>query len=101
MNWMKVRPSCRCHTVSSFNENGIFHRKLASRECVLQGPKIDFGGGLQAVPCPWQYGPGFSDCGAVGPWVKNSKMFTALGLPERMFQMARLQLMENNCVKLF
>ena len=31
----------------------IFHRKLASSECVLQGPKmlkIDFGGGWWAVP---------------------------------------------------
>ena len=36
----------------------IFHRKLASRECVLPGPrmlKIDFSGGWRAVPCPWLY----------------------------------------------
>ena len=57
----------------------IFLRKLASRECILRGPKmlkIDFGGGLRAVPCPWQYGPGFLDFGAFGPLVKNSKMIT-------------------------
>ena len=57
----------------------IFLRKLASRECVLRGPKmlqIDFGGGWRAVPCPWLYGPGFLDCWAVGPWVNNSKMIT-------------------------
>ena len=38
----------------------IFNRKLASRECVLRGPKmlkIDFGDGWWAVPCPWLYGP--------------------------------------------
>ena len=59
----------------------IFHRKLASRECVLQGPKmlkIDFRGGWWAVPCPWLYGPGFLDCWAVVPRVKNSKMITGL-----------------------
>ena len=58
----------------------IFLRKLASRECVLRGPKmlkIDFVGGLWAVPCPWLYGPGFLDCWVIGPWVKNSKMITA------------------------
>ena len=43
----------------------IFLRKLASRECVLRGPKmlkIDYSGGWGgrgAVPCPWLYGPGF------------------------------------------
>ena len=82
MNRMKVRPSClRSHTVTSFIGNDIlqsyntgmyekeinltdisfiFHRKLASRECVLRGPKmlkIDFGGGWQAVPYPWLHGP--------------------------------------------
>ena len=75
MNGMKVRPSCcRCHTVTSFNENDIYQsyktrmyekeinlidvsfiflRKLASRECILRGPKmlkIDFGEGWWAVP---------------------------------------------------
>ena len=58
----------------------IFHSKLASRECHLRVPKmlkIDFGGGWQAVPCPWLYGPGFLDCWAVDPWVNNSKMITA------------------------
>ena len=43
----------------------IFLRKLASRECVLWGPKmleIDFGVGWRAVPCPWLHGPGFLDC---------------------------------------
>ena len=58
----------------------IFHRKLASRERVLRGPKmlkINFGGGWWAVPCLWLYGPGFSDCWAVGQRVKNSKMITA------------------------
>ena len=57
----------------------IFLRKLASRECVLRGPKmrkIDFGGGWKAVPCPRLYGPGFLDCWAIGPQVKNSEMIT-------------------------
>ena len=57
----------------------IFHRKLASRECVLRGPKmlkIDFGGRWWEVPCPGLYGPGFLDCWAIGPQVKNSKMIT-------------------------
>ena len=39
--------------------------------------KIDFSGGWLAVPCPWLYGPGFLDCLAVGPRLKNSKMITA------------------------
>ena len=58
----------------------IVLRKLASRECVLRGPKVlkvHFGGGWQAVPCPCIYGPGFLDCWAIGPQVKNSKMITA------------------------
>ena len=57
----------------------IFLRKLASRECVLRGPKmlkINFVGVWQAVPCRRLYGPGFLDCWAVGPLVKNSKMIT-------------------------
>ena len=57
----------------------IFLRNLACRECVLRGPKIlkiDFGEGWQAVPCPWLYGPGFSNCWAVGRRLKNSKMIT-------------------------
>ena len=54
----------------------IFHRKLASRECVLHGSKIDFGVGLRVVSCPWLYGPGFLYCWAIGPRVKNSKMIT-------------------------
>ena len=57
----------------------IFLKKLASRECVLRGPKmlkIDFSGGWLEVPCPWLYGPGFLDCWAIGPRVKNSKMIT-------------------------
>ena len=52
----------------------IFRRKLVSRECVLQGPKmlkIDFSGGLWAVPCPWLYGPGFF--GLLGCWPKGKK----------------------------
>ena len=59
----------------------IFLKKLASRECVLQDTqmlKIDFGGGQRVVPCPWLYGPGFLDCWAIGPQVKNSKMITAI-----------------------
>ena len=57
----------------------IFLRKLASRECGLRGPKmleINFYGGWQAVPCPCLYDPGFLDCWAIGPRVKNSKMIT-------------------------
>ena len=37
-------------------------RKLASREFVLQYPKmlkIDFGKGWRVAQCPWLYGPGF------------------------------------------
>ena len=103
MNGLKVRPSSlRSHTVTSFNENNIwqsyktrmyekeinlidvsfiFHRKLASRECILRGPKmlkIDFGDGWLAVPCSWLYGPWFLDCWAVGQWIKNSKMITEM-----------------------
>ena len=41
----------------------IFLRKLASRECVLRGPKIDFGGGWQAVNWMgdgrWSHVPGY------------------------------------------
>ena len=50
----------------------IFHKILASRQCVLWGPKIDFveGGGRS-------HGPGFLNCWAIGPQVKNSKMITA------------------------
>ena len=65
--------------INLINVSFIFHRKLASRECVLRGPKmlkIDFTGGWQAVPCPWLYGPGFLDCWTVGPRVRNSKMIT-------------------------
>ena len=57
----------------------IFLRKLASRECALRGPKmlkIDFVGRWRAVAYPWLYGPGFLDCWAIGPQVKNSKMIT-------------------------
>ena len=61
----------------------IFLRKLASRECVLQGPKMlkinysgGWGGGV--FPCPWLYGPEFLDCLAIAPQVKNSKMITGL-----------------------
>ena len=75
MNGMKVRPCCcRCHTVTSINENDIlqsyktrmyekeinlievsfiFRRKLASRECVLLGPKmlkIHFSGVMAGSP---------------------------------------------------
>ena len=60
----------------------IFLRKLASRECVLRGPKmlkIDYSGGWRGVG--WSHVPGymaqeFLDCWAVGPRVKNSKMIT-------------------------
>ena len=58
----------------------FFLRKLASRECVLLGPKmhkIDFGEGWWVVSCPWLYGPGILECWAIGPQVKNSKMITA------------------------
>ena len=82
INRMKVRPSSlRPHTVTSFNENDIwqsyktrkyekeinlidvsfiFCRKLASRECVIWGPKmlkIDFGVGWRVVPCPMAIRP--------------------------------------------
>ena len=59
----------------------IFYRKLASKQCIVLGPKmlkIDFGGGCQAVSCPWLYGPGILDCWAIGPRVKNSKMSTII-----------------------
>ena len=65
--------------INLINVSFIFLRKLASRECVLRGPKmlkIDFSGGWLAVPCPWLYGPGFLDCWVIGPQVKNSKMIT-------------------------
>ena len=67
--------------ISLIDVSFIFLRKLASMECVLRGPqmlKIDFGRGWPAAPCPWLYGPGFLDSWAIGPWVKNSKMITAL-----------------------
>ena len=57
----------------------IFHRKLASRECILRDPKmlkIDLGGEWWVVPCLWLYSLGFLDHWAIGPWVKNSKMIT-------------------------
>ena len=63
----------------------ILLRKLASRECVLRGPKvlkIDFGGGWRAVPCPWLYGPRFLDCWAVSLRIKNSKMITDLNVTQ-------------------
>ena len=63
----------------------IFLRKIASRECVLRGPKmlkigysvcVCVWGGGGAVPYPCLYGPGVLNCWAVGPRVKNSKMIT-------------------------
>ena len=64
--------------------SSIFLRKLASRECVLRGPKmlkVEFGGGWRVVQCPRLCGRGFLDCWAVGPRVKNSKVITALSAP--------------------
>ena len=58
-------------------------QKIASREGVPQGPKmlkIDYSGGMGGggwrFLYPWLYGPGFLDCWAIGPQVKNSKMIT-------------------------
>ena len=38
-------------------------------------------GGGGTIRCPWLYGPGFLDCWAIGPRVKNSKMITEQSIP--------------------
>ena len=101
MNRMKVRPSClRCLTATSFNENDIwqsyktrmyekkinltdvsfiFLRKKLPGNVFNWVPKcsksitVGDGGGSHV---PGYFCPGFLDCWAASPHVKNSKMIT-------------------------